>query len=148
MVIRAVRLLPLLLGASLAGALAAQHAAAAGKDFDEKATPTQLPRGVRPIHYDVSLEPDAAKRTFMGRTVVTLAIERPSATITLNALDVRFARVELQPDGAAPLPAPRVAIDEAHQTATFTFARPLAAGSYRLSMDYTGTIETEPFGLF
>jgi len=53
---RALRLLPLLLATVGGAALAAR----AERGSTTAQTPTQLPRGVRPLHYDVSLEPDAA----------------------------------------------------------------------------------------
>ncbi|HAV36715.1 MAG TPA: hypothetical protein DCX52_10225, partial [Massilia sp.] len=40
------------------------------------------------------------------------------------------------------------AVDEAAQTATFSFSRPLAKGRYRLALDYTGVIQTQAAGLF
>lgn len=43
---------------------------------------------------------------------------------------------------------PTVSIDAQAQTATFTFAQPLAVGSYTLAMDYTGKIGTQANGLF
>ncbi len=39
-------------------------------------------------------------------------------------------------------------MDAKHQTATFTFDKSVAPGSYKLAMAYTGKIETQPNGLF
>jgi aminopeptidase N len=50
--------------------------------------------------------------------------------------------------GKAAAGAPKVALDEQAQTATFTFAKPVAPGHYRLAMDYVGTIGTQANGLF
>ena len=69
----------------LAGGSAAADAAAARTSAAAPAT-TQLPRGIRPLHYDVALVPNAATLTFEGRTTVTIDVAAPTARITLNAV--------------------------------------------------------------
>jgi aminopeptidase N len=110
---------------------------------------TQLPRDVRPTHYDVAVVPHADTLGFDGRATITLDVLAPTDRIVLNAIDMTFPSATLAPaSGGAPLPAPEVALDAAAQTATFTFAQPLAVGSYRLALDYTGRIGTQANGLF
>jgi aminopeptidase N len=109
---------------------------------------TQLPRGVRPIHYDVAITPDAARATFAGKVVITLDVEAPTRTITLNAADLTFASATLTPAaGGAPATA-IVSTDADNQSATFRFARPVAKGRYRLALDYQGVIGQQAVGLF
>ena len=105
---------------------------------------TQLPRGVRPLHYDIALVPDAAQLSFAGRVAVTVEVLVPTATITLNAADLTFDHVVLSGVAAAPA----VKVDTDAQTATFTFAKPLVPGRYTLTMDYRGKIGTQATGLF
>lgn len=107
-------------------------------------TTSQLPRSVAPVHYAVAITPDAAALTFAARTAVTIEVLAPTATITLNALDLAFTSVALS--GVAEVP--KIATDAAAQTATFTFARPLTPGRYTLTMAYTGKIGTQAAGLF
>ena len=108
------------------------------------ALPTsQLPRDVRPSHYDVAITPDAAAMRFAGRVAVTIDVLRPTSSITLNAADLDFSKASL--DGAA---APRITTDAAAQTATFRFARPVTPGKHILVMDYAGKIGTQAVGLF
>jgi aminopeptidase N len=109
---------------------------------------TQLPRSVRPSHYDVAITPDAGHATFTGKVGITLDVLVPTDTITLNAADLAFTRVTLTPAaGGAPMVA-QSSVDAAAQTATFRFARPIAKGSYRLALDYTGVIGQQAVGLF
>jgi aminopeptidase N len=110
---------------------------------------TQLPRTVRPTHYDVAVTPDAGALAFTGKVVISVDVLEPTATITLNALDLAFAGVRLtgEADGTA-FPSPTVVVDAAAQTATFTFAKPIPGGAYRLALDYTGRIGTQAVGLF
>ncbi|QXQ04857.1 M1 family metallopeptidase [Sphingosinicellaceae bacterium] len=126
----------------VAGALASLLATSA------LAATTQLPRGVTPLHYDVALTPDAKAAKFGGVVGIDLQIDRPTSTITLNAAGLKFASARLSgPAGTAPLNG-RIAVDEAAQTATFTFARMVTPGRYRLTLDYAGTIGTQATGLF
>ena len=109
---------------------------------------TQLPRGVRPLHYDIALAPNAGAGSFAAQVTIELEVLAPTRSITLNAAELRFAGATLRSTaGAAPQSA-RIAVDEQAQTATFSFARPLAKGRYRLALDYTGVIQTQAAGLF
>ncbi len=107
---------------------------------------TQLPRTVRPLHYDVAITPDARSSTFAGKVSIKLDVLVPTATITLNAADLAFQSATLAGSGAPQ--AATISVNAAEQTATFTFARPLAKGSYTLALDYTGVIGTQAAGLF
>ena len=108
---------------------------------------TQLPRGVRPLHYDIALVPDAQNARFSAQAMIDLEITAPSSSITLNAADLAFTNATLAPKTGAPLTA-KIAIDADAQTATFRFAKPLARGRYKLKLDYTGTIGSQAVGLF
>jgi aminopeptidase N len=122
--------------------LAAQKAAPAVE------AATQLPRGVIPSHYDISLTPDAAHARFAAKATITLDITKATDTITLNAADLSFNRATLAPAAGGAPQAARVSVDTAAQTATFSFAHPVAPGLYRLALDYSGVIGTQAVGLF
>jgi aminopeptidase N len=107
---------------------------------------TQLPRTVRPTHYEVALTPRAEALTFDGKAVVSLEVLVPTTSIVLNAIDMTFPSARLAGGGRDV--ALRVSVDAAKQTATFTAEKPLATGSYRLALDYTGVIGTQAVGLF
>jgi len=111
--------------------------------------PTQLPRDVRPTHYDVAVIPHAATLSFDGKVVVDIDVLEPARSITLNALGMRFSSVTLAPAaGKGSFKAPKVSVDDEAQTATFAFDKPVPVGSYKLSMNYTGKIGTQANGLF
>jgi aminopeptidase N len=110
---------------------------------------TQLPRNVRPTHYDVAIVPHAQAMNFDGKVTVAIDVLAPTSSITLNAINMHFNKVALTAatGGAAQAPA-AIKVDADAQTATFSFARPIAVGSYRLAMDYRGKIGTQANGLF
>ena len=103
---------------------------------------TQLPTGVTPLAYDLSVTPDAKALTFHGAVKITLETASPRRRIVLNAAGLKIAEASL--DGA---PA-RVAIDPKTQTARFTVARSLSPGRHLLAIRYAGKINDGPTGLF
>ena len=108
---------------------------------------TQLPRGVRPTHYDVALVPDAANASFAATVTISIEVRSATDTITLNATELAFKRVTVaQGNGAAQSAA--ISVNAEAQTASFKFAQPLARGNYRLTLDYTGVIGQQAVGLF
>lgn len=112
---------------------------------------TQLPRHVRPLHYDVEITPDAQAGTFSGKAAITIEVTSASDHITLNAADIRFKRVTLEQPGdtsTQPREPVEVKVDEKAQTATFRFNGRLGTRKYVLRMEYDGKIGTQAAGLF
>lgn len=103
----------------------------------------RLPTGVTPTHYTLHVNPNAAKLSFSGSESVDILVTKPTTTLTLNAADLVISNVKL--DG---MTAKSVTIDAPAQTATFTFAKPVAAGAHKLSLTYTGKIYQSAAGLF
>jgi len=146
-----------LLSAAVALALAAMpalHAQAAPAKSNASAAvqeaTSQLPRGVIPSHYDISLTPDPAAGSFSAKAAIAINVTKATNSITLNAADLQFANATLSPagGGAQGAQAAKVSVDAANQTATFAFEQPVKPGMYRLSTDYTGKIGTQAVGLF
>ena len=111
---------------------------------------TQLPRSVRPVHYDVSVTPDAAALTFTGNVAIAIEVLEATNTITLNAADltIRTVRLSGAASGAGGVGTPAIETDATAQTARFVFSRPLAPGRYELAISYAGRIATQAYGLF
>ena len=111
--------------------------------------PTQLPRDVRPTHYDIAIVPDAAHLRFTGKATVAIDVLQSTASITLNAIDMEFSRVRLASvHGRTIAVHPRVDVDADAQTATFVFDKAIVPGHYALAMEYSGKIGTQANGLF
>jgi aminopeptidase N len=109
---------------------------------------TQLPRGVSPTHYDVAITPDAKAGSFAANVAITLTVQEPTSSITLNATELKFTSATLTPQAGGAAAKARIVADPGAQTATFHFDQPLAKGTYKLALDYTGTIGTQAVGLF
>jgi len=103
-----------------------------------------LPTDVIPTHYDIAITPHAAVLTFDGHIAIDIAVAKPTSQITLNAVDLVFTHVTLSGASAAP----RITFDAEQQTATLSFASPVAAGPHILTIDFTGKINQHAAGLF
>ena len=88
-----------------------------------------LPTNVRPIRYDITLDPDLSDFTFQGKETIEIEVVDPTDTVTLNSIEitVRSGRLVLE-DGTALSPV-EVAFDEERGTVSFSFGRPLPAGA-------------------
>ena len=110
---------------------------------------TQLPRNVRPAHYDLTIVPDAQALTFRGEVTIAIDVTQPTASITLNAAELAFESVTLTGGGRTPdSPPPTVDVDAERQTATFAFPAEILPGRYQLGLAYNGKIGTQAAGLF
>jgi len=136
----------LLAAGGVSAAVPAASAASKGATF--ATVTTQLPRNVRPSHYDLAFTPDADKMAFTAQVKIAIEVVEPTATVTLQAADLTFSKAQIAgPDGKT-IGAAKVKVDDEAQTASFTFDKPLPKGKYVLSIDYAGKIYTQAAGLF
>lgn len=128
-------------GLALSLALAASGAAQA--QVQAPSTREVLKPGVEPLAYALSIQPDAAKLAFTGQARIEFEVSAPTATLSLNAADLTI-RSAILDTGAVPT----FSVDAALERVNFTFAQPLAAGSYALTIAYSGKINETANGLF
>src|SRR6478609_2859197 len=102
----------------LAVMLVVSGAAHAEQIFSFDATPGKLPKTVVPINYAIELRPDIESLALPGVAVVDIEVREATAQLTLNAVNTTFASVTVD-DGARA----DVALDDAAETATLTFAQ-------------------------
>ena len=145
---------PIVSALALATALALSGCATAGRETAATPAaasaqiPSQLPRNVRPVHYAIWAAPDRANLRFTGRTDVDVDVLEATDTITLNAAELDFGEVSIGNNSGLALNPADTDLDAEAQTATFRFPRQLAPGRYRLTLNYTGKINTQAAGLF
>lgn len=149
--VRSAAALALLAGAAMPISVYAQADAvnaSTSKGATAETVTTQLPRSVRPSHYDVTITPDAKALTFTGKVAITLGVVEETRTIVLHAADLTIPKATLASVGGKRGEAATVVLDGEAQTASFTFDKPVKPGTYVLSMDYAGKINTQANGLF
>jgi aminopeptidase N len=123
-------------------------AAAAGAEprFSFQSTPGKLPKEVVPKHYALRIVPAATHERFEGRAQIEIEVARPVAAIELNAVELDFDTARLY-SGAGPTVL-AAKFDRERETVTLApETGAIAAGRYRLDIDYTGRIAKHPNGL-
>jgi aminopeptidase N len=116
--------------------------------FSFAATPGKLPKDVVPRHYALRIVPAPTYDRFDAEALIDIEVVRPVAAIVVNAAELAFKSVKLRAGtgGEASLAA---SFDPQQETATLKPAiGPIAPGSYRLGIDYSGKIGKHPQGLY
>ncbi|MGZ6241105.1 MAG: M1 family metallopeptidase [Candidatus Binataceae bacterium] len=120
-------------------------AARAESVYSFAAAPGRLPKNVVPTHYAIDLKPDLITRAVPGSEIVDIKVLAPTDRLVLNALDmvVQSASLEGEPGQVATVTSqPRM------QTVTLAFPHALAAGLHKVSIAFTGRINSFGRGLF
>ena len=102
-----------------------------------------LPDRVVPVHYELSLTPDAEALTFTGKVAITIEVRTAGRSVTLNAVGLEFDHTTL--DGGADA---SVRVDAGLGRATLTFGAPIAPGQHLLAIEYHGKIARSTIGFF
>ncbi|MGJ0238916.1 M1 family metallopeptidase [Novosphingobium fluoreni] len=125
----------------------AAPAASAAAPLDQS-IPSDLPRTARPSHYQIEVTPNATDLTFAGKARIDLQVFTQTSSLTVHGNGLKVASAQLiAAKGGKSLPL-TVAADDPSQTLRFDSASPIAPGAYRLDITYSGTIGTQPSGLF
>ncbi|HJQ84702.1 MAG TPA: M1 family aminopeptidase [Candidatus Binatia bacterium] len=106
----------------------------------------RLPTDVRPVDYDLHLEPDLEAGTFAGDVRIALRLERPRTEIVLHAAELTIERAVARAGGPE-IPA-RVKLSPPDETATVRFARPLPAGDAVVVLRFAGKLNQHLRGLY
>jgi aminopeptidase N len=108
----------------------------------------RLPGGVHPEHYSLTLTPDLKAATFAGEETIDVVLDRPSATITLNAAEIKFLSVKGSTASSSDAQTAQVSLDSEKEQAVFTFPRELPAGKVKLAIQYTGILNDKLRGFY
>jgi len=116
------------------------------------ANPFRLPGPVRPVRYDLTLEPDLDTATFAGEVTIDLLISASTETISCNALDLDILAAEVVEgslaDDAPTIAVTQVALDPETERVTFTLSRALSAGEAHLRIRFTGALNDKLRGFY
>jgi aminopeptidase N len=126
-----------------AGAQEAQTGMAPDAPFDFDTAPGRLPKTVIPLAYTLDLVPDLDHNRTRGHETVQLDFRQQVESLRFNTLGERLDHVRLDGRSVA-----RVDTDDAAQLTTVSLGKMVKPGRHVLTLDYSGTIETRPFGLY
>ncbi len=116
------------------------------------ANPFRLPGPVRPVRYDLTLEPDLEAATFAGEVTIDLLLSAATDTISCNALDLDILAAEVVEgslaDDAPTIAVTAVALDPETERVTFTLSRALSAGEAHIRIRFTGVLNDKLRGFY
>ncbi|MFT9100061.1 MAG: M1 family metallopeptidase, partial [Zymomonas mobilis subsp. pomaceae] len=103
----------------------------------------RLPEGTKPLHYEISVAPNAKDLNFTGRETITVDVQNPEQQITLNSADLTINGIKL--DGQTVNwklePAAQQLLINAPNNG-------ISVGQHQLVIDYRGKINQSAAGLF
>ena len=102
----------------------------------------RLPTNALPSHYSLHLSPNLKAATFAGAETIDVVLAQPSATVTLNSIEIKIERV------TAGAQTGTVSYDLGKEQATFTFPEALPAGKSTLAIEYSGILNNELRGFY
>ncbi|KKK27016.1 aminopeptidase [Aspergillus rambellii] len=108
-----------------------------------------LPTNVKPLHYDLTLEPNFETYKYDGTVVIDLQVNEDTTSISLNTneLDIHTATVSSQ--GSVVTSSPDISVNEEKQIATIKFSDAVPAGtSAQLKLTFTGTLNDNMAGFY
>ena len=107
-----------------------------------------LPTNVKPIGYDITLEPDFSTFTFKGMETIRVDVLSPTSSITLNSIEIAIQSCAITPSAGSELAAQNISFDEDSESATFEFGAELPAGEATLAIEFTGELNDKLRGFY
>ncbi|QEL59899.1 hypothetical protein CJJ09_001986 [Candidozyma auris] len=103
-----------------------------------------LPTNVKPLRYDLTLEPLFDTFTFKGDLTIDLQVNDKSDTVTLNSLEIEVQSADVNGEAVK-----STSFDEDKQTVSFALASPLEPGaSAKLHIVFTGILNDKMAGFY
>jgi puromycin-sensitive aminopeptidase len=109
--------------------------------------PYRLPRSVVPERYEIRLEPDLERFTFVGEEIVTATVHEPVSEIVLNAAELEIREVSIR-SAAGVVREGAATLEPEAERARLIFPEPLAPGTWRLRLAFAGTLNDRLHGFY
>ncbi|KAL6918109.1 hypothetical protein FSST1_009604 [Fusarium sambucinum] len=108
-----------------------------------------LPKNVKPLHYDLTLEPNFETFKFEGTVIIDFDVVEDSTSIALNTVDLEIHDTLVEANGATISSSPTLDYDKDSQTTTITFDKTIPAGQKaKLTQRFTGTLNDDMAGFY
>lgn len=108
-----------------------------------------LPANVKPLHYDLTLEPDFEKFTYEGKVAIELDVVEDTTSITLNTIELTIHSTSVSQDGKTIAQSPKLEHDDNAQTTKVSFDKTIPAGSKAtLTIDFAGILNDNMAGFY
>ncbi|KAG2420883.1 aminopeptidase 2 [Aspergillus terreus] len=108
-----------------------------------------LPTNVKPVHYDLTLEPKFESFTYNGTVVIDLQVAEDSTSIALNSNEIDIHSAIVSAQGSVVASNPEISVDKDSQVATIKFSETIPAGSSaQLKLTFTGILNDNMAGFY
>jgi len=108
-----------------------------------------LPANVKPVHYDLTLEPDFANFTYQGTVTIDLDVVDDTTSIALNTNELKIHSTKVTAGQQVITESPHVATDDDAQTTTVSFDQAIPGGSQaKLTMAFAGVLNDNMAGFY
>ncbi|KAJ5287790.1 hypothetical protein N7478_003476 [Penicillium angulare] len=108
-----------------------------------------LPTNVKPLHYDLTLEPNFEKFTYNGTVTIDLNVNEDTDFISLNSNEINIHSATVLSKGSVVESKPEISMNKDAQTATIKFGQALSAGSdAQLKLTFTGILNDNMAGFY
>ncbi|KAL5359082.1 peptidase family M1-domain-containing protein [Aspergillus floccosus] len=108
-----------------------------------------LPTNVKPVHYDLTLEPNFESFTYNGTVVIDLQVAEDSTSIALNSNEIDIHSAIVSAQGSVVASNPEISVDKDTQVATVKFSETIPAGSSaQLKLTFTGILNDNMAGFY
>ncbi|KAJ5610716.1 hypothetical protein N7510_007435 [Penicillium lagena] len=108
-----------------------------------------LPTNVKPLHYDLTLEPNFDKFTYDGTVVIDLQVNEDTDFVSLNVNEIEIHNAVISSKGVVVESKPEISHNGDAQVATIKFGTAIAAGSdAQLKLTFTGILNDNMAGFY
>ncbi|EAT88547.2 hypothetical protein SNOG_03342 [Parastagonospora nodorum SN15] len=108
-----------------------------------------LPTNVKPIHYDLTLEPNFEDFTYEGTVVIDLDVKEDTTSISLNTNELKIHTTKITAGDQVISESPTVSHDADSQTTKVSFDQTISKGSKaKLTMTFSGILNDNMAGFY
>ena len=112
------------------------------------AGPRRLDRSVIPTRYELTLAPDLEKATFEGSEEISIDVLGRIEAIVLNSAELHIHSAWIADTGGRRAAVSGIETDESNEQARLALSEALAEGSYRLHIDFAGSLNDKLRGFY
>ena len=106
-----------------------------------------LPNNVRPINYNLKLQPDLTEFTFSGEETIEIEVLETTSQIQLNSIEINIQTAKLTQNGQTST-ASNISYDTQNETVTLRFDSAIAIGRSSLEIIFTGDLNDKLRGFY
>ncbi|OQD81257.1 hypothetical protein PENANT_c028G06029 [Penicillium antarcticum] len=108
-----------------------------------------LPTNVKPVHYDLTLEPNFEKFTYEGTVSIDLEVTEDTDFVSLNTNEIDIHSAVVSAKGSVVDSKPEISFNKDQQVATIKFGQAIAAGSdAQIKLTFTGILNDNMAGFY